>query len=46
MKNKKKSSDKKNVISQKYTWRVAGRSAIRVLSSDHHSDSELSFTCG
>lgn len=45
MKNKKKSSDKKDVISQKYTWRVAGTSAIRVLSSGRLSETELSFVC-
>lgn len=43
MKNKKKSSDKKDVIPQK-VWRVAG--TIRVLSSNHPDDSELLSTCG
>lgn len=46
MKSKMKSSDKKVVILQKYTWRVAGMSAIGVLSSNHHNDSELSLVCG
>lgn len=43
MKNKRKSSDKKDVISPKYTRRVAGVPAISVLSSGHPKKSELSF---
>lgn len=47
MRNKKKFfSDKKNVTSQKYTWKVAGTSAVLVLFLVHHSSSELSFLCG